>query len=99
VKFPTEYWRECDRQLSYPTEFVAALTDAGWLAALIPEAYGGADLPLSAGAAILEEIHHSGGNASACHAQMYTMGTLLRHGSKYKRSVLQNRPQALTPAR
>ena len=82
AKFPTEYWRECDRQLSYPTEFVAALTDAGWLAALIPEAYGGADLPLSAGAAILEEIHHSGGNASACHAQMYTMGTLLRHGSK-----------------
>ena len=87
AKFPTEYWRECDRQLSYPTEFVAALTDAGWLAALIPEAYGGADLPLSAGAAILEEIHHSGGNASACHAQMYTMGTMLRHGSEEQKQT------------
>ncbi|MDG1470108.1 MAG: acyl-CoA/acyl-ACP dehydrogenase [Ascidiaceihabitans sp.] len=82
AQFPGEYWRTLDREMAYPTEFVGALTQAGWLAALIPEEYGGAGLPLSAGAAILEEIHKSGGNASACHAQMYTMGTLLRHGSK-----------------
>ena len=81
AQFPGEYWRSVDRDMAYPSEFVAALTDAGWLAALIPEEYGGAGLPLSAGAAILEEIHRSGGNAGACHAQMYTMGTLLRHGS------------------
>lgn len=80
-RFPGEYWRKLDREMAYPTEFVNALTEAGWLAALIPEEYGGAGLPLSAGAAILEEIHKSGGNAGACHAQMYTMGTLLRHGS------------------
>lgn len=80
--FPGQYWRDCDRQTAYPAEFVKALTEAGWLSALIPEAYGGAGLPLSAGAAILEEIHKSGANASACHAQMYTMGTLLRHGSE-----------------
>ncbi len=82
AKFPGQYWRECDRQMAYPAEFVQALTEAGWLSALIPEAYGGAGLPLSAGAAILEEIHKSGANAGACHAQMYTMGTLLRHGSE-----------------
>jgi len=81
AQFPGEYWRALDREMAYPTEFVDALTEAGWLAALIPEEYGGAGLPLSAGAAILEEIHRSGGNAGACHAQMYTMGTLLRHGS------------------
>lgn len=82
ANFPGEYWRKLDREMAYPAEFVSALTDAGWLAALIPEEYGGAGLPLSAGAAILEEIHKSGGNAGACHAQMYTMGTLLRHGSE-----------------
>ena len=78
--FPGEYWRslEPDR---YPEEFVQALTDGGWLAALIPEEYGGAGLGLTAGSVILEEINASGGNAGACHAQMYTMGTLLRHGS------------------
>lgn len=81
AQFPGEYWRTVDRQMAYPTEFVTALTEAGWLAALIPEEFGGAGLPLSAGAAILEEIHRSGGNAGACHAQMYTMSTLLRHGS------------------
>ena len=81
-EFAGEYWRKLDRENAYPTEFVQALTQAGWLAALIPDAYGGAGLPLSAGAAILEEIHASGGNAGACHAQMYTMGTLLRHGSE-----------------
>jgi len=81
-QFPGEYWRELDREMAYPTDFVNALTEAGWLAALIPEEFGGAGLPLSAGAAILEEIQNSGGNAGACHAQMYTMGTLLRHGSE-----------------
>ena len=80
TQFPGEYWRKLDREMSYPTEFVWALTQAGWLAALIPEEYGGAGLSLSAGAVILEEIHRSGGNAGACHAKMYTMGTLLRHG-------------------
>ncbi len=82
AQFPGSYWRALDREMAYPTEFVAALTQAGWLGALVPEEYGGSGLPLSAGAAILEEIHKSGGNAGACHAQMYTMGTLLRHGSE-----------------
>src|SRR5919202_1975740 len=81
-RFPGEYWREKDRERAYPTEFVQALTEAGYLGALIPEEYGGAGLPLSAAAAILEEIHRSGGNAGACHAQMYIMGTILRHGSE-----------------
>lgn len=81
TNFPGEYWRELDQKQAYPTDFVAALTREGYLAALIPEGYGGSGLPLSAAAAILEEIHRSGGNAAACHAQMYTMGTLLRHGS------------------
>jgi acyl-CoA dehydrogenase len=78
--FPGEYWRglEPDR---YPEEFVQALTEGGWLAALIPEEYGGAGLGLTAASVILEEINASGGNAAACHAQMYTMGTVLRHGS------------------
>jgi alkylation response protein AidB-like acyl-CoA dehydrogenase len=79
--FPGEYWRKLDRERAYPTEFVAALTKAGFLAALIPEQYGGSGLSMIAAAAILEEIHASGCNGAACHAQMYTMGTLLRHGS------------------
>ena len=79
--FPGSYWRERDRAREYPTAFVRALTDSGMLAALIPEEYGGAGLPLSAAAAILEEVHASGANGAACHAQMYTMGTILRHGS------------------
>ena len=79
--FPGEYWRKTDSERAYPNEFVTALTEAGYLSALIPENYGGLGLPISAGAAILGEIHRSGGNAGACHAQMYTMGTLLRHGS------------------
>jgi acyl-CoA dehydrogenase len=79
--FPDAYWRDVDEKHEYPEAFVRALTEAGYLAALIPEEYGGAGLPLSAACVILEEINHSGGNASACHAQMYTMGTLLRHGS------------------
>jgi acyl-CoA dehydrogenase len=81
AKFPGEYWRALDRERAYPTEFVAALTRAGYLAALIPEEYGGSGLNLAAAAAIMEEIHASGGNGAACHAQMYTMGTILRHGS------------------
>lgn len=80
--FDGSYWRDCDSASRYPSEFVNALTKGGYLSALIPEEFGGLGLPLSAGAAILEEIHHSGGNAAACHAQMYTMGTVLRHGSK-----------------
>jgi alkylation response protein AidB-like acyl-CoA dehydrogenase len=81
AQFPGEYWRDCDRNRTYPTEFVNALTEAGYLSALIPEEYGGSGLPMSAACAILEEIHRNGCNAAACHAQMYTMGTLLRHGS------------------
>ena len=79
--FPGSYWRELDAQEAYPHAFVKALTEAGYLAALIPEEYGGAGLPLRAAAVILEEIHAAGCNAGACHAQMYIMGTLLRHGS------------------
>ena len=80
--FPGEYWRAKDRERCYPTEFVQALTDLGLLAALIPEEFGGSGLPLSMGAEILKAIHEFGGNAGACHAQMYTMGTVLRHGSQ-----------------
>ena len=79
--YPGEYWREKDRERQYPTEFVRALTEAGFLAVLIPEEYGGSGLGTGAAAAILEEIHASGGNGAACHAQMYIMGTILRHGS------------------
>jgi alkylation response protein AidB-like acyl-CoA dehydrogenase len=79
ASYPNEYWRSLEPD-TYPTEFVDALTKAGWLAALIPEEYGGAGLGLTAASVILEEINHSGGNAAACHAQMYTMGTILRHG-------------------
>ncbi|RWO70122.1 MAG: acyl-CoA dehydrogenase [Mesorhizobium sp.] len=82
ARFPGEYWRALDRDMTYPGDFVAALTQAGWLSILIPEAYGGSGLPLSAAAAVLEEIQRAGCNGGACHAQMYTMGTLLRHGSE-----------------
>ncbi|MEM6384944.1 MAG: acyl-CoA dehydrogenase family protein [Pseudomonadota bacterium] len=81
ANFPGSYWQKLDRARAYPDAFLKALTEAGFLAALIPEEYGGAGLPLGAAVAILEEIHRSGGSAGACHAQMYTMGTLLRHGS------------------
>lgn len=81
-KFPGEYWRDLDDTSTYPTEFVQALTDAGFLSVLIPEEYGGAGLPIEAGCVILEEIQRSGCNGGACHAQMYTMGTLLRHGTE-----------------
>ncbi len=79
--FPDNYWRELDRERAYPTDFVKALNDAGYLSILIPEEHGGSGLPLSAACAVLEEIQMSGGNGGACHAQMYTMGTLLGHGS------------------
>jgi len=79
--FPGEYWRALDRERAYPREFVEALTEAGFLAALIPEEYGGSGLTMRAAAVIMEEIHASGCNGAACHAQMYTMGTVLRHGS------------------
>ncbi len=80
--FPNEYWVKLDHEAAYPTAFVRALTEAGYLAALIPEDYGGSGLPLSAACAVLETIHDSPCNAAACHAQMYTMGTVLRHGSE-----------------
>jgi alkylation response protein AidB-like acyl-CoA dehydrogenase len=82
AQFPGQYWRDLDRQMAYPTAFVNALTEAGYLAVLIPEEYGGSGLQLSAAAAVLEEIQRAGCNGGACHAQMYTMGTLLRHGSE-----------------
>ena len=81
AEFPGEYWRRHDRERAYPQAFVEALTKAGFLAALIPESYGGSGLGVRQAAAIMEEIHRSGCNGGACHAQMYTMGTILRHGS------------------
>lgn len=84
--FPGEYWRALDRERRYPTEFVAALGAAGYLSILIPEQYGGAGLGVSAACAVLEQIHMSGCNSAACHAQMYTMGTLLRHGSEAQKN-------------
>jgi alkylation response protein AidB-like acyl-CoA dehydrogenase len=81
ARFPGEYWRRLDRERGYPTEFVTALTEAGYLGALIPEEYGGAGLPLSAAAAILETVQSEGCSGAACHAQMYIMGTILRHGT------------------
>ena len=81
-QFSLDYWRKCDEESRYPEEFVRALTEAGWLSVLIPEEYGGAGLGLTEAAIILEEINRSGGNAAACHAQMYIMGALLRHGSE-----------------
>jgi acyl-CoA dehydrogenase len=84
--YPGEYWRRLDAERAYPTEFVQALTQAGYLACLIPAEYGGSGLGIAAATAILEEIHRSGGNGAACHAQMYIMGTLLRHGSAEQKS-------------
>lgn len=82
AQFPAEYFRTIDAEQGYPTEFVQALTEAGWLAALIPEEYGGSGLGLTEASVIMEEINRAGGNSGACHGQMYNMGTLLRHGSK-----------------
>jgi alkylation response protein AidB-like acyl-CoA dehydrogenase len=85
--FPPEYWRGLDREGAYPSDFVRALSDAGYLSVLIPEAYGGSGLPLSAAAAILEEVQRAGANGAACHAQMYIMGALLRHGSEAQKQA------------
>ena len=81
AEFPDEYHRQIDEERAYPEAFVEALTKAGWLAALIPQEYGGAGLSLAEASVILEEINRCGGNSGACHGQMYNMGTLLRHGS------------------
>src|SRR5207245_1683106 len=89
AQYPAEYFRRIDEQRAYPEQFVAALTKAGWLAALIPEEYGGSELSLTEASVILEEINRSGGNSGACHGQMYNMATLLRHGSEeQKRACL-----------
>lgn len=87
AEFPAEYWRKLDRDNAYPAEFVKALSDAGYLSVLIPEEYGGAGLPLSAAAAILEEVQRAGANGAACHAQMYIMGALLRHGNDAQKNA------------
>ncbi len=84
--FPGEYWREKDRLKQYPSEFIEALTEGGYLSILIPESYGGAGMNLGAACAVLEEIQRSGANGGACHAQMYTMGTLLRHGNEAQKN-------------
>ncbi|MGB3490374.1 MAG: acyl-CoA dehydrogenase family protein [Xanthobacteraceae bacterium] len=81
AQFPGEYWRKLDREMAYPKAFVDALTEAGYLSVLVPEEYGGSGLKLSAAAAVLEEIQRAGCNGGGCHAQMYTMGTVLRHGN------------------
>src|SRR5258707_10433861 len=88
AQFPGEYWRKLDREMAYPSAFVDALTQAGYLSVLIPEEYGGAGLKLSAAAAILEEIQRAGCNGGGCHAQMYTIGTLVRHGSEEPKAKL-----------
>ncbi|MBP6876651.1 MAG: acyl-CoA/acyl-ACP dehydrogenase [Phenylobacterium sp.] len=87
AQFPGEYWRERDRERAYPKEFVTALTEAGFLSVLIPEEYGGSGLGLAAATAVLEEVHRSGCNGGACHAQMYTMGTILKHGSEAQKQA------------
>ncbi|WP_439815095.1 acyl-CoA dehydrogenase family protein [Zavarzinia sp. CC-PAN008] len=87
AQFPGEYWRALDRERAYPTEFVQTLTREGFLSVLIPEEFGGSGLGLGAATAILEEIHRSGCNGGACHAQMYTMGTILRHGSPEQKAA------------
>src|SRR5207245_3247517 len=88
-RFPPEYFRRIDEERGYPQEFVEALTKAGWLAALIPEEYGGSGLSLTEASVIMEEINRSGANSGVCHGQMYNMGTLLRHGSvEQKRQYL-----------
>ena len=86
ARYPDTYWRQLDKEEAYPTEFVEAMTGAGYLAALIPERYGGAGVGLTEASIVLEEVHRCGGNAAACHAQMYIMGTLLRHGSEAQKS-------------
>lgn len=81
-RFDLDYWRACDTRRAYPEEFVRAMSEAGWLGALIPEEYGGGSMGITEASIVLEEINHAGGSSAACHAQMYTMGSLLRHGSE-----------------
>lgn len=89
ARYPAAYWRDLDARAAYPEEFVRALTAAGWLACLIPSEYGGAGMGMAEASIVLEEVNASGGNAAAAHAQMYTMGTLLRHGTaEQKRAFL-----------
>ena len=85
AQFPDEYFRKIDLERGYPEEFVRALTDAGWLAALIPQEYGGSGLSLAEASVLMEEINRSGGNSGACHGQMYVMNVLVRHGSQQQR--------------
>ncbi|WP_180060853.1 MULTISPECIES: acyl-CoA dehydrogenase family protein [unclassified Acinetobacter] len=87
AEFPAEYHRKIDEERAYPEEFVDALTKAGWMAAMIPEEYGGSGLGLTEASIIMEEVNRSGGNAGSCHGQMYNMGTLLRHGSKAQKEL------------
>src|SRR3981081_1944131 len=87
ARFPGEYWRKLDQERGYPTAFVRALTEGGYLGALIPEEYGGGGLPLSGAAAILETVQAEGCNGAACHAQMYIMGTILRHGTDAQKTA------------
>src|SRR6478609_7152441 len=87
TQYPDSYFRQIDAERGYPEAFVKALTDAGWLAAMIPQDYGGAGLGLGEASVIMEEINRSGGNAGACHGQMYNMGTLLRHGSDAQKQL------------
>ena len=87
AEFPGEYFRKIDEVRGYPEQFVTALTKAGWLAALIPQEYGGSGLGLTEASVIMEEINRSGGNSGACHGQMYNMGTLLRHGSEQQKNI------------
>ena len=88
ANFPDEYWRDLDKRSEYPEAFIKELTRLGWLGAMIPEEYGGGGLGVTEGSVILEEINRSGGNAAAGHAQMYTMGVLLRHGSEGTEAAL-----------
>src|SRR5437868_6786602 len=87
AQFPADYFRKVDERRGYPEEFVDALTKAGWLAALIPQEYGGSGLGLTEASVIMEEINRAGGNSGACHGQMYNMGTLLRHGSQAQKEL------------
>ena len=100
AQFPDEYFRKVDEARAYPEAFVDALTKAGWMAALIPQEYGGSGLGLTEASVIMEEINRSGGNSGACHGQMYNMGTLLRHGSEAQKQQLpaEDRERRAAPA-
>ncbi len=88
TQFDSRYWQEVDEARAFPEKFVNALTDAGWLSALIPEEYGGSNLSLTEASVIMEEINRAGGNSGACHGQMYVMGCVVRHGSQAQKEML-----------